>query len=434
VNIVHLLASPFVGGPERQVLGLAHAMTHRTTFLSFAERGLARPFLDKARADGFDGHELRENAPRVGAAVAEIAGWLKRLRADVLLTSGYKPDLLGWRAARVAGVPVVGIAHGWTGVTLKVKLYEWLDAFALAWMDACVCVSEATAKRARRCGIRKAVVIRNALDAAPFDTPAPDAADEVRALFPTPPKLVVGAAGRLSPEKGFDVLIDAASLVCKTRDVGFVIYGRGPLEGELKQRITLLGLEGRVILGGFRADLERVLPGFDVAALSSHTEGLPVAVLEAQAAGVPVVATAVGGTPEVIDHGRTGLLVPPNRPDELARALGELLDDDARRRAMGAAGWRRVRDEFTFAAQAERYERLLAGLVKATPPPSPLPETERGSRQSIDRADGHANRTCSAQPNKGDVLPPAAQTMLLRLPLSVSGRGLGGGVEGSPHG
>ncbi len=363
MNIVHLLASPFVGGPERQVLGLARAMPHRTTFLSFAERGLARPFLDKARADGFDAHELHENYPRVGAAIAEIAGWLKRLRADVLLTSGYKPDILGWRAARTAGAPVVGIAHGWTGVTLKVKLYEWLDTLALAWMDACVCVSEATARRARRSGIRKAVVIRNAIDATPYDTPAPDARDAVRALFPTPPRLVVGAAGRLSPEKGFDVLIAAAALVCRTRDVGFVIFGKGPREDDLRRQITRLGLEGRVVLGGFRGDLERVLPGLDIAALSSHTEGLPVAVLEAQAAGVPVVATAAGGTPEVIDEGRTGLLVPPNDPASLAHKLGELLDDPARRKAMGAVGWRRVREEFTFAAQAEKFERLLGRVV-----------------------------------------------------------------------
>src|SRR5690348_10827193 len=119
MNIVHLLASPFVGGPERQVLGLAGALPPecRTAFLSFAERGLARPFLDRARREGFEAVELRQNFPRLGRAVAEVARHLRRLDADVLCASGYKPDLVGWRAARRAGVPVVAIAHGWTGVT-----------------------------------------------------------------------------------------------------------------------------------------------------------------------------------------------------------------------------------------------------------------------------------------------------------------------------
>ncbi|MGL4551224.1 MAG: glycosyltransferase family 4 protein, partial [Gemmataceae bacterium] len=179
MNIVHLLASPFVGGPERQVLGLAHAQadTHRSAFLSFAERGLARPFLDRARAEGFEAVELKTNFPWVAPAVREVADQLRRLRADVVVTSGYKPDLIGWRAARAARVPVVGIAHGWTGATVKVRLYEMVDAWAMSWLDAVVCVSQATAERVRRAGVpaAKVAVIRNALDATPYDLPAPEA-------------------------------------------------------------------------------------------------------------------------------------------------------------------------------------------------------------------------------------------------------------------
>src|SRR3954466_15253420 len=102
MNIVHLMASPFLGGPERQALGLAQALPagYRTSFLSFAERGHARPFLQRARADGFEAIELKENFPHLGRAIAEVAGELRRLKADVLCCSGYKPDLIGWRGAR----------------------------------------------------------------------------------------------------------------------------------------------------------------------------------------------------------------------------------------------------------------------------------------------------------------------------------------------
>jgi glycosyltransferase involved in cell wall biosynthesis len=368
MNVVHLMASPFVGGPERQVLGLARALPPecRTTFLSFAESGRARPLLEQARQDGIEAVELRENFPRLGLAVAEVADHLRRLEADVLCTSGYKPDLVGWRAARRAGVRVVAIAHGWTGVTFKVRLYERLDALVMRWHDAVVCVSEAMAARVRAAGVPAAnlVVIRNALDATPFDNPSPDCRCNVERFLAQRPKRIVGAVGRLSPEKGFDVLVDAAASVCRAdAGVGFVVFGDGPLRQALSQRIAERGLEGRFVLAGFRTDLDRLLPGLDLAVLSSHTEGLPVAVLEAQAAGVAVVATAVGGTPEVVAEGQTGWLVAPADPVALADKIRHALGDADRLRQMGQRAAQRVRDEFTFTAQAAQYQRLFARLV-----------------------------------------------------------------------
>ncbi len=149
------MASPFVGGPERQVLGLARHLPPpwRTTFLSFAERGQARPFLEEADRAGFAAIALRHNAPRALLCIAEVAAELRARKADVLCCSGYKPDLIGWRAARRAGIPVVGIAHGWTAATWRVRVYEALDRVAMRWMDAVVCVSEAQAAKARRARI-----------------------------------------------------------------------------------------------------------------------------------------------------------------------------------------------------------------------------------------------------------------------------------------
>src|SRR5262245_55041923 len=100
MHIVHLMASPFYGGPERQMLGFARYLPAgvQSTYLSFAERGLARPFLDEVRHHGFDGKMLATNTPHVLACIREVAGELRRLRPDVLCCSGYKPDLVGWRA------------------------------------------------------------------------------------------------------------------------------------------------------------------------------------------------------------------------------------------------------------------------------------------------------------------------------------------------
>jgi glycosyltransferase involved in cell wall biosynthesis len=367
MHVVQLMASPFFGGPERQMLGLALALPreYRSSFLSFSERGLCRPLLDEARRHGFEAVELKHNFPGVRRAAAEVAQQLRRLRADVVCCSGYKPDLIGWLAARQAGVPVVSVSHGWTGVTWKVRLYEAADRLILRWMDAVVCVSEGQAVKVRRSGApgERVHVIRNAVSLERFGSPQPRYRQELQALFPTPRRQIIGAAGRLSPEKGFDTLIEAAARVVKEQpQTGVVIFGEGPLRAILTERIVERGLQPNVVLAGFHTNLEQYLPHFDLVALSSYTEGLPVIVLEAYAACVPVVATAVGGVPEVVEDGVSGALVPPGDAGALACGLLALLCDDGQRRIMGQRGRRRVEEEFSFAAQAVQYDQLLQQL------------------------------------------------------------------------
>jgi glycosyltransferase involved in cell wall biosynthesis len=367
MRIVQLMASPFVGGPERQVLGLAGALPpeHETMFLSFSERGLCRPFLEKARQQGFEAIELIENAPHLRRAAHEVTDHLRRLGADVLCCNGYKPDVIGWRAARLAGVPVVAVSHGWTAATWKVRFNETVDRLVLRWMDRVVCVSAAQAVRVRRAGVNpeRIVVIRNAIHTESFERADLSYRARMQTWFSRPRSRLIAAAGRLSPEKGFEQLIAAAAVMAKqNREVGFVLFGEGPLRPALARQIEAAGLSDTFVLAGFHTDLERFLPCCDVVVLSSWTEGLPVIVLEALAAGVPVVATAAGGTPEIIDNGVNGYLVPPGNPESLAWRIAQLLGDDLLRQRMGQAGRKRVAEQFTFAAQSDAYERLFEQL------------------------------------------------------------------------
>ncbi len=384
--VVHLMASPFVGGPERQMLGLARNLSPdwRTAFLSFAERGLSRPFLEAAAGDGFRAGRLKENAPHFLRAAAEVPERLRTLGADLLCCSGYKPDLIGWLAARRAGVPVVAVAPGWPAATWKVRCYEALDRWVMRRMDAVVCVSEGQAVKVRRAGVppERAPIIRNAIHAEAFGPADPAVRESLLGLFAVRPSKLIAAAGRLSPEKGFDVLIEAAARLAPERpDAGFILFGEGPLREELTKRIAEHGLQRRFILAGFRSDLERALPACDLAVSSSHTEGLPVVVLEEMAAGLPVVATAVGGTPEVVEDGVTGRLVPPGDPAALAERMAQLLAAPEQAQEMGRAGRRRVETCFTFAAQAEQYERLFRRLIAQ----STVELAPAGSRQPLAR-------------------------------------------------
>lgn len=379
MHVVHLTASTFFGGPERQMLGLADALPPevRSSFLLFGEGGQANDFLGHIHRRGFAGRVLQHDWPRLRATVAELAGRLREDGASVLLCHGYKANLLGRLAARRVGIPAVAVSRGWTWATWKVRVYEWLDRIHLRWMDHVVAVSEGQAARVRRAGVppQRLTVIRNSARQ-PAEPSTPEAVARARteldSVFGRSDGPLVLAAGRLSPEKGFGVLVEAASrLHARHPRARFLHFGDGPLLEEIRQQITTAGLADVFGLGGFRTDLDRLLPAADLVVLPSFTEGLPNVALEASAAGVAVVATAVGGTPEVVADGETGLLVPPGQPDLLADAIGSLLDDPERRARLGVAGRQRMRQQFTFAAQAEAYQRLLAGL-RITPTPRPV--------------------------------------------------------------
>jgi glycosyltransferase involved in cell wall biosynthesis len=244
-----------------------------------------------------------------------------------------------------------------------------MDRVNLRFVDRVVAVSDGQAARVRKAGVpgNRLAVIRNAARLHAFATPAPEYRAKLRSHFPadTPVSHVVLAAGRLSPEKGFAVLLDAAAELLKTNPhCGFVLFGDGAERAKLEARTRELGVADHFRMPGFTPELDKYLPFADVVVLPSFTEGLPNVALEASAAGVPVVATAVGGTPEVVADGDTGYLVPSGQPAALAGKLRALLDSAELRARMGTAGRNRMQAEFTFAAQADRYAELFHGLTR----------------------------------------------------------------------
>ena len=376
------------------MLGLGHRLVpaYRSVFLSFSEKGRCRAFIDEARRQAFDGWELSKDSPHFLAAIREIQGWLQETRAGVLCCHGYKANLLGRKAARRLSIPVVAVSRGWTGENLKVRFYEGVDRYFLRRMDRVVCVSEGQAVKVRGAGVPagKVTVIHNAIDVGGFTRPDPAYRSRLAAFFPKPPGRIVGAAGRLSPEKGFSILIDAARIFLGTdTTVGFILFGDGPLRRDLQGQIVAAGLEESFVLPGFRDDLDRFLPFLDLLVVPSFTEGLPNVILEAFAARVPVVATAVGGTPEIVQDAITGLLTPPGDSRALARCLADLLSADEKRRTMGQQGHQRVLRDFTFEAQATAYRRLFAelqGRNSKSEMPNPKSELQPGNVEESSRS------------------------------------------------
>jgi glycosyltransferase involved in cell wall biosynthesis len=367
MRLVHLTSSRFFGGPERQMLGLAKALPAecKTLFASFSEGDRCDAFLDRVRQAGFAARRLRHDTPHLFAARKELSALLQERNADVLLCHGYKADLVGRPAARLAGVPVIAVSRGWTGETFKVRWYDRIDRLFLHRMDRVVCVSDGQAAKVRAVGVpdSKIRVIRNAARTDAFRSSEPTMRSRMEALTPRSGRLIVLTAGRLSPDKGFNVLIDAIpSVLARVPSARWIICGDGPQRAELEQQVRTTGLSEVVAFAGFRDDLDHWMPNADLFVLPSFTEGLPNVLLEAHAAGVSVVATAVGGTPELVVHGETGLLVHAGDYAALADSMANLLSDDDRRRAMGDAARIRVREQFTFEVQARGYLDLFKEL------------------------------------------------------------------------
>ncbi len=379
--ILHLTGSPFFGGPERLMLGLAQSLpaTCRSAFALFADHGASRAFGRQLLEQRMETTTLTHDTPRLPSMVRELTSRIREWNVDVLCCHGYKADIVGLLAARRAGIPVIALSHGWTAETWKVRVYEALDRACLRRMDRVVCVSQGQAEKVRRAGVRadRVVVIRNAIRAERFDRANPTDRRVLEGMFPQAPERIVGSAGRLSPEKGFRVLVEAAAIVAGSDPgVGFVHFGDGPLRESLKARIADLGLEQRFILAGFRDDIDRFMPHWDLSVLPSFTEGLPTVVLESYAAGVPVVATAVGGTPEAVADGVDGYLVLPGDASALAQRILDVLQIGEARKEMGRRGQERIRAEFSFEEQSLRFQQLFREIL------GPQPSLEAGLEEA----------------------------------------------------
>jgi len=181
-----------------------------------------------------------------------------------------------------------------------------------------------------------------------------------RAKRPTPGRLRVGTVGRLSYEKGMDVLVEAFALVRRCLpDADLVVVGDGAERAALERLASERGLTGAVSFLGLRDDVPALLGGFDVFVLPSRTEGLPMAILEAMSAGLPIVATAVGGVPEVIRHGRNGLLVRPEAPNDLADAIVRVACDEDLRCRLGRAARAEFDERYDISHMVDAYEAIM---------------------------------------------------------------------------
>lgn len=372
ITIAHLIASNFFGGPEKQLVehaGRLDTSRFALHLVSFFERGGKNQLIERATENGISAEAINSRGPFDPFLISRICQIIRDRKIKLLCVHGYKANILGRSAAWLAGIPVIAISRGWTGESPKIKIYEVLDKLFLRFADHVIAVSEGQRSKIISYGVdrRKVSVIHNSIN---LNNIARTAYNDIRAeLGISPNAMLVISAGRLSPEKNYAGMIEVARVVAaKAGSFHFAVFGEGALREDLEARAKLAGLGQKFHFPGFRSNLQSILMAADIFMLPSFTEGLPNVVLEAFAARRPVVATAVGGTPEVVEDGVSGYLVQPHEVEKMADCLIRLADSPTLRETMGMKGYERVKEHFTFESQTAQYEELyarFAGLESA---------------------------------------------------------------------
>jgi len=369
-RVVHVAESAGWAGGERYLLALATELDRKRFELAVVVPGPG-PLVERLHALDVETARVPLDARLVSpAAFLGLVRALERLRPAIVQSHGARSNVYTRLAARYAGVPVVlSTVHnslfdydvpGW-----RRTLYVLAERLTSPLADRIVAVSAAIARDlVERYGIAAArtVVVRNGIDAWAFRPTREPAA--VRAdLGVAGGRRVVVMAGRMTPQKGWDVLLEAAARLAAARsDLAWVLVGDGPLRPALTRRAAELAVAAHFT--GARADMADVLGCADVVVLASRSEGLPFTLLEAMALGKPVVATRVGGVPEVVEEGRSGRLVPREDPAALATAIADVLEAPAAA-AMGARGRARVEAAFTLDGMVRALEGVYLAALDA---------------------------------------------------------------------
>ena len=322
------------------------------------------PFVDQLTSWGIT-HVALDHATRSVAvgqdvlALVELERLFRRLRPDIVHTHNPKPGLYGRIAARTAGVPgIVNTVHGLYAAPedpwLRKSVVYTLERIAATCSDVELFQNPEDLEVMRRLGVPAGhlVLLGNGIDLDRFrSVRTPEASARARrALGVDDSAIVVGTVGRLVWQKGFRELFAAARHLRSLRDdVVFVVVGpedtaKGDALGP--EDIAEARAIGNLVFTGHRDDVEDLYAGFDMYALPSYREGFPRSAMEAAACGVPVIATDIRGCRQVVDHDRTGLLVPVHNGDALALAIAALAADPARRSDMGARGRQKAEAEF----------------------------------------------------------------------------------------
>ena len=358
-------------GPARNLIDFARRVNEPRAGLPRVElsivtfqRGAPNAFVRAAEEAGVPTIVLKERRRWDTRVIHELKAVVSEQKPDILQSHNIKSHLFVRWLGLPREYPWVAFQHGYTSVNLMDRVYNLADLWSLRAAFRIVAVCGPFQQRLVRRGIpaERIWVQHNPVE--PFVTPSAELVAAARSAAGMGEEPIILVVGRLSREKGHGDLLRAVQRI-KQRQGGLkfrvLIAGEGPEAQPLRRLAAELGIHDRITFAGFQADLRPLYAMATLLALPSHSEGSPNAVLEAMSAGLAIAATRVGGVPEMLEHERSGLLVPPRDQDALADALERLLTDEALRGRLGRMAREVALEKFT----SEGYDRAVTGFYEA---------------------------------------------------------------------
>jgi glycosyltransferase involved in cell wall biosynthesis len=371
IKICHLAMGDGWAGAEVQLAILLASLAKMPDFeisaVLFNEGRLAR----ELRALGIKTKVISESEYNSFSVVKQLIDYFRQHEFDILHTHKYKDNILGalssiYRGTRRRVRTVHGLPEPFVGFqAVKISGYQVADNWVNRWLvDRILAVSlDLRSHLIKHFGADKVTCIQNAIDIEQVCVTR-DAKELKKELDLDENQFLIGTMGRLMPVKGLEFFLKAAQIIRRQKpNVRFVIAGDGPLKGTLQKQAREYGLDKDVLFLGHRNDSHDILGLMDVFVLPSVSEGIPLVLLEALALARPVIASRVGGIPEVIEDGVSGLLVTPGREDELAQSCITLMDNAAFAQQLGVAGRKRIEEQFSARVMAEKVAEVYRTLV-----------------------------------------------------------------------
>ncbi|MFQ5812350.1 MAG: glycosyltransferase family 4 protein [Anaerolineae bacterium] len=381
VKIVRIIARLNIGGPAIHTILLTAGLNNErfeSTLVTGVEGRYEGNMLDTAAAKGVKPiiiPQLRRNIDPIGGLTAlfKLYRLMRREKPHIVHTHTATAGLLGRLAAKLAGVPVIlhtfhgHVLRGYFG-PLRSKALVWMERFLARLSDCIVTVSEGQRRELAGYGIaplEKITVVPLGFELEDLLACESHRGELRRELGLAAEDKLIGIVARLVPIKNHRLFLQAAKVVAEAvPQARFLVVGDGKLREELEAYARDLGLDGSVLFTGWRRDLPRLYADLDVVALTSINEGTPVSLIEALAAGVPVVATAVGGVPDVVADGETGYLVEAGDAKGMAEAIIELLRSPEKAREMGQKGREVVYPKFAVQNLIANVEGIYTELLR----------------------------------------------------------------------
>ncbi len=371
MKILHIIDSGGLYGAEVMLLNLVDEQVKLglgPTICSIGKHNdKEKPLETEALKRGF---KVKKFGMRAGPNVFgawKILKFAHQENFDLIHAHGYKGNILfGFIPKRLRKIPLVSTLHGWTSTSgfTKMKLYEWLDTKSLKFIDAVVFVHKAMLSNPRinKYSTDDFFIINNGIPINEYGDNNCVLDSEIAAFCQD--GFVVGSIGRLSEEKGFDYLIEAVNLLSEKIDnLKLIIIGDGTQREHLYKKTVTLKLADRVFLPGYRDCGSQYLPFFRLFALPSLTEGMPITILEAMRAKIPIVATKVGGVPEVLQNGKGGVLVEPRDPKSLADAILRIRNNRKFAEQLISFSHNEVLTKYTSKTMALKYLGIYRNVI-----------------------------------------------------------------------